>query len=514
MSPKQFAFVLAMLVLSCFWISNAHAGCAVISPKPIAASEPIPLTLGTQTFVLSCQLEQVSVLHFPMDIVTTASLTDKNGQDFNPLRSARKAFIIPQGSYTARLTVEAQRERFLNIIVENADDAQYRNSVHLVMLSLFSGFCLALAVYVGVLGSSINNTAFYAYSAYIISAGLFFLFQEGILNVFLPGSAWVNWVEVKYVFAGLTVFTAQRFIAKLLEFRAILPRWQLLALKGAALVVLLLAVSHSVVSLNMSAVLGKVMGALTLLIIVFITAATGFAMKRNIASAGLVMIAMIIMLSAMVLRVYLHDISPFLHRYALIFAVAIESLLLAVAAAEKVKKLGEERHQAFIRASMDPLCPVLNRRGWESAALTMLNSHKGNNGFLSVAFIDLDDFKTINDTYGHSIGDDALKVVSQILINQCREQDLLGRFGGDEFVVLSHCFSEKQARRFIERIAQRMSELTLHIGDNYIKMGASVGGKVVQTPQHNLEPLLQAADMDMYNKKRERHQLKSDSLTE
>ena len=143
--------------------------------------------------------------------------------------------------------------------------------------------------------------------------------------------------------------------------------------------------------------------------------------------------------------------------------------------------------------------------------MTLLNSHQGNKGFLSVVFIDLDDFKSINDTYGHRVGDDTLKVVSQILINQCREQDLLGRFGGDEFVVLSHCFSEKQARRFIERIAQRMSELTLHIGDNYIKMGASVGGKVVQTPQHDLEPLLQAADIDMYNKKRERHQLQPGS---
>ncbi|WP_414829456.1 diguanylate cyclase [Alteromonas sp. H39] len=507
MTSKQFAFVLTVIVLSCFWSPNTHAGCTVISPQPMAASAPIPLTLGTQTFVLSCQLEQVSVLHFPMDIVTTASLTNKNGEDFNPLQSARKAFIIPRGNYTARLTVEAQRERFLNVVVENADDAQYRNSVHLVMLSLFTGFCLALAVYVGVLGSSINNTAFYAYSAYIISAGLFFLFQEGILNVFLPGSAWVNWIEVKYLFAGLTVFTAQRFIAKLLEFRAILPRWQLLALQSAALIVLILSVSHSFVSLGVSAVLGQVMGSLTLLIMLFIAAATGFAMKRNIASAGLVMIAMMIMLSAMILRVYLHDISPFLHRYALIFAVAIESLLLAVAVAEKVKKLGQERHQAFIHASTDPLCPVLNRRGWESAAMAMLNSHQGNNGFLSVVFIDLDDFKSINDTYGHSIGDDALKVVSQILINQCREQDLLGRFGGDEFVLLSHCFSEKQATRFIERIAQRMSKLTLHIGDSYIKIGASVGGKVVPTPQHELEPLLQAADQAMYKKKRERQQL-------
>ena len=510
MTSKQFAIVLMWIVLSCFWSPDAHAGCAVISPQPIAASEPIPLTLGQQTFVLSCQLEQVSVLHFPMDIVTSASLTDQQGNAFNPLQSARKAFIIPQGSYIARLTVDSQRERFLNIVVENAEDAQYHNSVHLVMLSLFTGFCLALALYVGVLGNSINNTAFYAYSAYIVSAGLFFLFQEGILNVFLPSSAWVNWVEVKYLFAGLTVFTAQRFIEKLLDFRAILPRWQLLALQGAALIVLLMGISHTFITLAASAVLGKIMGTLTLLIIVSIAAATGYAMKRNIASAGLVMIAMIIMLSAMLLRVYLHEISPFLHRYALIFAVATESLLLAVAAAEKVKKLGHEKHQAFIRASMDPLCPVLNRRGWESAAKAMLNGHQGSNGFFSVVFIDLDNFKCINDTYGHTMGDDALKVVSQILTNQCREQDLLGRFGGDEFVVLSHCFSDKQATRFIERIAQRMSELTLHINESYIKISASVGGSVLRTPQSDLEAMLQAADMDMYEKKRKRQQPAAD----
>ena len=504
MTPKQFSTLLAIIVLSCFLSPYAQAGCEVTSPEPIPASEPVPLKLGKQTFILSCQLEEVSVLHFPMDIVTTASLTNTSGTDFNPLRSARRAFIIPQGNYTARLTVDAQRTRYLNIVVENADDAQYRNSVHLVTLSLFTGFCLALALYVGVLGSGINHVAFYAYSAYITSAGLFFLFQEGILNVFLPDSAWMNWLEVKYLFAGLTVYTAQRFIEKLLDLQAFLPRWQILTMRAGALGVLILSLTHVFVSLDASHVIGQIMGALTLLIILSIVVTTGYAMKRNVASSGLVMIAMLIMLTAMILRVYLHDISPFLHRYALIFAVAIESLLLAVAVTEKVKKLGQERHHALLRASMDPLCPVLNRRGWESAATTILNTHQGSKGFLTILFIDLDDFKSINDNYGHSAGDEALKVVSKILINQCRVPDLLGRYGGDEFVVLSHCYNEKQAQRIIDRIAQRMSNLTLRIGDNYIKVSASVGGKVYPTPQQDIAKLLQAADLDMYEHKRSR----------
>lgn len=496
---------IACLFAFCLLVSGtASASCDVIAPFPVPANSPIQLELGPQRFTLQCSIRRVSVLHFPMDIVSTASLTDAQGKPFSTMRGARRAFVLPIGEYSAYLDVTATRARYLTPQVDTASAAQIKNSVHLITMSLFTGFCLALAIYVAVLGRSINNLGFYAYSAYITSAATFFLLQEGVLNAVLPYSVVLNSINMKLFFAGLTVFTAQRFIDRLLDFSSLLRPWLRQSLNVSASLVLLLALIHVLTPLAVSGLVSQTMGMMSLAIIAGIMAATLFAITRRVHSAKLVFTALTIMFFAMVLRVYLQELSPFLHRYALIFAVAIEALLLAVAAAEKVKRLEEDRNRAFRRASMDPLCPLLNRRGWETAAQALLDTHRLKGGYVSLAFIDLDKFKDINDAFGHSAGDQTLQIVARILNHLCREQDIIGRYGGDEFVMMSHCYSARQAQRLIDRITLRFSAITLQVNEHSIALSASVGGLVVDTPQHDLETLLHEADMQMYGKKRKR----------
>lgn len=502
---------IACLFAFCLVLSGtASASCDVVAPFPVTANSPIKLELGPQRFTLHCDVKQVSVLHFPMDIVSTASLNDQQGQPFSSMRGARKAFVLPVGNYSAYLNVTATRARYLTPQVDTASAAQFKNSVHLITMSLFTGFCLALAIYVGVLGRSVNNRGFYAYSAYISSAATFFLLQEGLLNAVLPYSVVLNSINMKLFFAGLTVFTAQRFIDRLLDFSSLLRPWLRQSLNVSAAMVLLLAVAHVLTPLPLSSLISQAMGMLSLAIIAGIMAATLFAIRHRVPSAKLVFLALGIMFVAMVLRVQLQELSPFLHRYALIFAVAIEALLLAVAAAEKVKRLEEDRNSAFRRASMDPLCPVLNRRGWEAAAHALLDTHRLEGGYISLAFIDLDKFKEINDTFGHSAGDHTLQIVARILNHLCREQDIIGRYGGDEFVVMSHCYSARQAQRLLDRITLRFSAITLQVNEHSIALSASVGGLVINTPQHDLEALLHNADMQMYGNKRKRSLLQQE----
>ena len=499
--PWQIACLLAFVLLLS---GTARASCDVVAPFAVSANAPIKLELGPQHFTLRCSIKRVSVLHFPMDILTTASLTDEHGQPFSLMRGARKAFVLPIGDYSAYLDVTATRARYLTPQVDTASEAQLKNSVHLITMSLFTGFCLALAIYVGVLGRSINNLGFYAYSAYITSAATFFLLQEGVLNAVLPYSVVLNSINMKLFFAGLTVFTAQRFISRLLDFPSLLRPWLRQPLNLSAAGVLLLSLVHAITPLSFSSLISQAMGMMSVLIIAAIMATTLLAIKRKVHCAKLVFLSLSIMFIAMVLRVYLHEASPFLHRYALIFAVAIEALLLAIAAAEKVKRLEDDRNNAFRRASIDPLCPILNRRGWETAAQALLDTHRSAGGFISLAFIDLDNFKVINDAFGHAVGDQALQIVSRILSNLCREQDIIGRYGGDEFVMMSHCYSARQAQRLIDRITLRFSATTLQINEHSIALSASVGGLVTETPQHDLETLLHKADMQMYNTKRKR----------
>lgn len=124
---------------------------------------------------------------------------------------------------------------------------------------------------------------------------------------------------------------------------------------------------------------------------------------------------------------------------------------------------------------------------------------------LSCLFIDLDDFKKINDTYGHLTGDRLLKDVAILLKSFCRREDVLVRFGGEEFVLLMSCTGRRKAKLAAERIRKKVEERTFDYGDFKISITISIGistlkkndFKGVKSP----EELIWSADRAMYEVK-------------
>ncbi|PHS66470.1 MAG: GGDEF domain-containing protein [Thalassobium sp.] len=121
---------------------------------------------------------------------------------------------------------------------------------------------------------------------------------------------------------------------------------------------------------------------------------------------------------------------------------------------------------------------------------------------LAVMFIDLDGFKTVNDTYGHEIGDQVLKEVAQRLKSSLRVSDLLARSGGDEFVALQLDIRSKQdALSFAEKMTSILARpVATHQGN--IPIGASIGVALFPDHGHDLKTLINAADKAMYQVKR------------
>ncbi|MEN3754159.1 GGDEF domain-containing protein [Mangrovibacter sp. SLW1] len=111
-----------------------------------------------------------------------------------------------------------------------------------------------------------------------------------------------------------------------------------------------------------------------------------------------------------------------------------------VSTIKQVKNLDRE-------ASTDPLTGLLNRRGFMTLA-SISGKHSDN----AIISLDLDHFKRVNDTWGHDTGDKVLVMVSGILKTICRETDLVGRFGGEEFVILLPGTSTENAEKIAERI--------------------------------------------------------------
>lgn len=166
-------------------------------------------------------------------------------------------------------------------------------------------------------------------------------------------------------------------------------------------------------------------------------------------------------------------------------------------------KLVELEIQAMHMATMDELTGLSNRRGFESLAQHAINYCRRLNKPATMLFFDLDDFKHINDQYGHAEGDLALKTFSEILKNAFRNSDVIARLGGDEFVVLLTNTSETMANVVLQRLQTMLDDHNLLAQQDY-QLSYSVGLQDYNPEQHQgITDLIRAADQSMYvNKKR------------
>jgi diguanylate cyclase (GGDEF)-like protein len=159
-------------------------------------------------------------------------------------------------------------------------------------------------------------------------------------------------------------------------------------------------------------------------------------------------------------------------------------------------------------ASMDQKTGLLNAVAWHDNGQHEVSRAERTGGEFSVLMIDLDFFKKINDTFGHLAGDDMLIALADLLKRETRTHDLVGRFGGEEFVVLLAGSSEGQALVAAERIRQLITELVVASQTNEGKpvqiMGrsASIGVATYPASGTSLDEVLAAADAAVYAAKR------------
>lgn len=147
-------------------------------------------------------------------------------------------------------------------------------------------------------------------------------------------------------------------------------------------------------------------------------------------------------------------------------------------------------------ALRDPLTGVLNRRGFEREGTAHLRVHTTG----AVLYLDLNDFKSINDRFGHHAGDALLKAFGHRLEYCLRPEDVLGRLGGDEFAIVLPGVSVEDAKHVAERLVRTASEAYLIQGEE-IKCTASVGIALIPRHGEELWHLISVADQAMYNAK-------------
>jgi diguanylate cyclase (GGDEF)-like protein/PAS domain S-box-containing protein len=167
--------------------------------------------------------------------------------------------------------------------------------------------------------------------------------------------------------------------------------------------------------------------------------------------------------------------------------------------AEILLAASEERYRGL--ALQDALTGLANRRLLDELLTTALERTRRSGKCLVVSYLDLDNFKPINDEYGHAAGDAVLEEVGRRLRATVRDADVIARVGGDEFVVVQECAPD-QTDRPAARLGQAMSA-AITLDGTTIHCGVSIGS-VVAEPEHDAAALIAAADAAMYLTKRRR----------
>jgi diguanylate cyclase (GGDEF)-like protein len=191
---------------------------------------------------------------------------------------------------------------------------------------------------------------------------------------------------------------------------------------------------------------------------------------------------------------------------ALLFTISIAFILLAMA-----KERTELRHRTA--AMVDPLTGIANRRAFLQDAALLAKRHNSNPRPTAVLLIDLDHFKSINDRFGHALGDRVLEIFTDAARQSIRSSDLIGRLGGEEFAAVLHDTSRDKAVAVAERIRESFAQASQEVAGRPVCATVSIGIVHCEDAVLDVPGLLAQADQALYfAKERGRNRVEVASL--
>lgn len=422
------------------------------------------------------------------------------------------------------------------------DEFDHRNTAyrHSFWLTAYFGMICALALYNLLLFSGLRDKVFALYALFAVSFGIAGLSFNGLGNLLFWDNTPIDAYRVVAVGYTLSAFIGTLFTQQFLHTQVVSPSWHRYLNTLAALAALGVA----------GAILLPPALALPLMDLVGLTVCLSllscgiYCVFKGVAGARIFVLAWSVLLigaSAFALRNLGILPSNTFTMYGLQFGSALEMLLLSfglVARFHKLKRQKEIAQSRMLRtlklqeqelelkvaqrtqelenmASTDMLTGLLNRNGMARFLSDMLqrsrraeDTHAGRTQ-VTLYMLDLDDFKPVNDIYGHEAGDVVLKEVAKRLRQTARADDGIARFGGDEFIIISED-SLKDARQHEEGITafiQRLQEVIRHpvmLPDgSEVCVHASIG-HATNSGRANIDQMLRNADMAMYHAKRQK----------
>ena len=176
-----------------------------------------------------------------------------------------------------------------------------------------------------------------------------------------------------------------------------------------------------------------------------------------------------------------------------------EQLRLQLVEIEKLQAILHEQ------AIQDPLTGLYNRRFMEESLKQEFARASREAKPFSVVMLDMDNLKALNDKYGHAVGDVALKSLSKLLKDQTRTEDIVCRFGGDEFLIILHNANEQMASVRLQKWSEQAKDIDIIHEGNHLQISFSAGTATYPTC-NNIEELISTADKALYDIKAKKKQ--------
>jgi diguanylate cyclase (GGDEF)-like protein len=411
-------------------------------------------------------------------------------------------------SLYARVTVAGGESEPVTFSSSTLDRTLARGAEHARMIALAFGALMAMALAALLIWFVLADRVF------ILYATLFFL--QALYIAYLSGQGfdwpWLSYARPMTSFAwnvpvGLSGAVACLFTREIADLEHFSPRiYAIFGWFAAAFVVIAIA--------NLAKLLGfgiwvNALGNVMFVVAALFTLVTAFlAWRRGNRAAGWFLIAWTLLegftITAAVRFLFTAsaDSSPLLYYYGLPLSMVAAAVLIALGVADRLRVQRAALTEAERRAQTDPLTGVLNRRSLIERLDAACQRARARGLPIALLFIDLDHFKQINDSFGHQAGDACLRAIIDPIHAELRQSDVIGRYGGEEFVVILSSADAAAANPIAQRILERVAAVCVDGFGQPIRLTCSIGIAASDTLGVWGEQLIAQADAAVYVAKR------------
>lgn len=349
-----------------------------------------------------------------------------------------------------------------------------------IFYGVYFGICIAFILISFIIWVKVKQKTQVSYIIYLLMNMIFWSFLTGHAFQYLLADHPIIYNQAFHIAYLVFFISATQFSRHFLNIRQHLPKinqlisgLQVIAL--VAIVARLLGVYEAVLYISF----------LGLLLLTLLPIIGWFCYKKGESAAKWYIVAWSVFGLGILLSVLSASTSWFSWGMEPLFytqiAALFETLLLMMAVAERISQMKIQLSMVQEESKRDALTGLGNRRMLE----TSFEQIKLNSNLLDlnhwIMLIDIDDFKIVNDTHGHMVGDEVLKVVASVLNQSCRPEDVLVRYGGEEFIILMEAADEKVMSYIAKRVREAIEYSVVDTSDAQIRITISIGVAPVVT---------------------------------